>query len=154
MSVNLQQYRGALGAFNSRFNHNNSVFHTKPNVSSIASAYFAIFENFCTFLSVLKSFWLMLSTYLLHVWLFLIRTKWSGNTEQSPGHKPNSCQSFSVFYWNLNSILPYNFIKLFLLRAYIALANLMLFAYKRPILTLASQMIMTVWKFPVIIYLE
>ena len=145
MSVNLQQYRGALGAFNSRFNHNNSVFHTKPRHHE---------ANFCTFPSVLKSFWLMLSTYLLHVWLFLIRTKWSGNTEQSPGHKPNSCQSFSIFYWNLNSILPYNFIKLFLLRAYIALANLMLFAYKRPILTLASQMIMTVWKFPVIIYLE
>ena len=30
----------------------------------------------------------------------------------------------------------------------------MLFAYQKPILTLASRMMMTIWKFPVIIYLE
>ena len=57
MPVKLQQYRGAVGAFNSRFNHDNlqnSVFHRKPNVSSIASAYFAILINFCTFLSVIS----------------------------------------------------------------------------------------------------
>ena len=57
MPVSLQQYRGAVGAFNSRFNHNkiqNSVFHRKRNVSSIASAYFAILINFCTFLSVIS----------------------------------------------------------------------------------------------------
>ena len=57
MPVNLQQYRGAVGAFKSRFNHNsiqNSVFHRKPNVSSIASAYLAILINFCTFLSVIS----------------------------------------------------------------------------------------------------
>ena len=32
----------------------------------------------------------MLSTYLFHVWLFLIRTKRSGDTEQNPGPKSNS----------------------------------------------------------------
>ena len=57
MPVNLQQYRGVVGAFNSRFNYNNiqnSVFHRKPNVSSIASAYVAILINFCMFLSVIS----------------------------------------------------------------------------------------------------
>ena len=49
MPVNLHQHRGAVGAFNSCFNHNNiqnSVFHRKPNVLSIASAFFAIFYKF------------------------------------------------------------------------------------------------------------
>ena len=57
MPVNLQQYRGAVGAFNICFNRNNiqnSIFHRKPYVSSIASAYFAIRINFYTFLSVIK----------------------------------------------------------------------------------------------------
>ena len=145
MPVNLQQYRGAVGAFNSRFNHNNiqnSVFHRKPNVSSIASAYFAILINFCTFVSVI-SFYLivafrtnikainllatkalfiyMLSTYLFHVRLFFIRTKRRGDIEPNPGPKPSSCQSFSICHWNLNSISAHNFIKLSLLKPYIAI---------------------------------
>ena len=56
MSVNLQQYREAVGAFNICFIHNNinsNVFHTKSNAFSIASAYFAIPMTFCTFLSIL-----------------------------------------------------------------------------------------------------
>ena len=145
MPVNLQQYRGVVGAFNSRFNHSNiqnSVFHRKPNVSSIASAYLAILITFCTFLSVISFclivvfrkdintinllatkilFIYMLSTYLLHVWLFFIRTKRSGNIEPNPGPKPNSRQSFSICHWNLNSISAHNFIKLSLLKPYIAI---------------------------------
>ena len=35
----------------------------------------------------------MLPTYLFHVWLFLIRTKRSGDIEQNPGPKSNSDQS-------------------------------------------------------------
>ena len=143
MSVNLQQCRGAVGAFNSRFNHNNmhnSVFDRNPNVLKIASAYFAI--NFCTFLSVISFclivlfrtniktinllatkilFIYMLSTYLFHFWLFLILTKRSGDIEQNSGPKPNSCQSFSICHWNFNSISADNFIKLSLLRPYIAI---------------------------------
>ena len=145
MPVNLQQYRGAVGAFNSRFNHNNmhsSVFDRNPNVSSIASVYFAIVINFCTFLSVISFcvivlfmknikninllatkilFIYMLSTCLFHVWLFLILTKRSGDIEQNHVPKPNSCQSFSICHWNLNSISAHNFIKLSLLRPYIAI---------------------------------
>ena len=120
MPVNLQQYRGAIGAFNSRCNYNNihnSVFNINPNVSSIASVYFAILINFCTFLPVVSLclivllrkniktmnllaikilFIYMLSTYLFHVWLCLILTKRSGDIEQNTGPKPSSCQCFSI----------------------------------------------------------
>ena len=99
----------------------------------------------------------MLSTYLFHVWLFFIRAKRSGDIEPNPGPKPNSCQSFSICHWNLNSISAHNFIKLSLLKPIpitSLFTNLMLFVYQKLIFTLASQMMMTVWKFPVIIYLE
>ena len=58
---------------------------------------------------------------LTYLWLYLIRTKQSGDIEQNPGTKPNSCRSYSNRHWNLKSILPHNFIKLSLLRAYIAI---------------------------------
>ena len=134
MPGNLQQYRGAVGAFNSRFNNNNidnSVFNRNLNVSSIAGVYFAILINFCTSLPVVSfclivlfrknnktinllankiRFIYMLSTYLFHVWLCLVLTKGSGDIEQNPGLKPSSCQSFSICHWNLNSISAHNFI--------------------------------------------
>ena len=84
MPVNLQLYTRTVGAFNNSLNHNNinsSVFHRKPNVSSIAIADFTILINFCTFLLTIILlatkilFIYMLSTYLFHVWLFLIRAK-------------------------------------------------------------------------------
>ena len=178
MPVNLQQHRRAVGAFNNRFNYNNihkSVFDRNPNVSSIASVYFAILINFCTSLPIVcfclivlfrknnKTINLlvnkilsiyMLSTYLFHVWLCLILTKRSGDIEQNPGPKPSSCQRFSICHWNLNSISAHNFIKLSLLRPYITIRKFDVVCLSETYLTLASQMMMTVWKFPVIIYLE
>ena len=65
----------------------------------------------------------MLSTYLFHVWLFFNRTNRSGDIEPNPGPKPNSCQSFPICHWNLNSISVYNFIKLSLLKTYIAICE-------------------------------
>ena len=62
----------------------------------------------------------VLVTYVFHVWLYLILTKRSGDIEQNPGSKPNSCQSFSICHWNLNSISAHNFIKISLLKTYIA----------------------------------
>ena len=52
--------------------------------------------------------------------MYLILTKRYGDIEQNPGPTPNSCQSFSKFHWNLNSISAHNFIKIFLLKTYIA----------------------------------
>ena len=144
MPFNLQQYRGAVGAFNNRFNYNNihnRVLDRNPNVSLIANVYFAILRKFCTFLpavgffdglfrkniktisllAIKIQFIYLLSTYLFHVWLCLILMKRSGDIEQNPGPKPSSCQCFSICHWNLNRISMHNFIKLSLLRPYIAI---------------------------------
>ena len=61
-----------------------------------------------------------LATYVFHIWLYLILTKRSGDIEQNPGPKSNSSQSFSICHWNLNSISAHNFIKISLLKTYIA----------------------------------
>ena len=58
---------------------------------------------------------------MFHVWLCLIRTKRSEGVEQNPGPKPSSCQSFFNHHCNLNNIFACNFIKLSMLRAYIAI---------------------------------
>ena len=56
----------------------------------------------------------MLSTDLFHVWLFFIRTKRSGDIEQNPEPKPNSCQNFlfvteisKAFRRTISSNYPY-----------------------------------------------
>ena len=46
--------------------------------------------------------------------------KLGGDLEERPRPKPSSSQSFSICYWNLNSIYAHNFIKLLLLRAYVS----------------------------------
>ena len=50
--------------------------------------------------------------------LDFLAIKRSGDIEQNPGPKPNSCECLSICHWNLNSISAHNFIKLSLLRAY------------------------------------
>ena len=62
----------------------------------------------------------VLGTYKFHVWLYLILTKRSGDIEQNRGPKSNSCQSFYICHLNLNSISAHNFIKISLLKTYIA----------------------------------
>ena len=52
--------------------------------------------------------------------MYLILTKQSGDIEQNPGPKSNSSQSFSICHWNVNSISAHNFIKISLLKTYIA----------------------------------
>ena len=46
-----------------------------------------------------------------------------GDIKSDPGPRPNSCQSFSIYHWNLNSIADHNFSKISLLRTYKALHN-------------------------------
>ena len=62
----------------------------------------------------------MLVTYVFHIWLYLILTKQSGHIEQNLRPKSHSSQSFPVCHWNLNSIFVHNFLKISLLKAYIA----------------------------------
>ena len=61
----------------------------------------------------------MVSTYMLHVWLHMIRNKQNGDTEQNSRPKPNSCQTFPICHWSLKNISAHSFIK-YLLTAYIA----------------------------------
>ena len=55
------------------------------------------------------------------MWLYSLAIKCSGDIEENPGPKPNSCEYLSICHWNLNSISAHNFIKLSLLRAYISI---------------------------------
>ena len=45
----------------------------------------------------------------------------SGDIEVNSGPRRNTDETFSICHWNLNSLLAYNYNKLFLLRAYIAI---------------------------------
>ena len=72
-------------------------------------------------ISVIRIFHIYgLVTYVFHVWLYLVLTKRTGDIEQNPRPKPNSCQSFSIWHWNFNSFSAHSFIKISLLKAYIA----------------------------------
>ena len=44
----------------------------------------------------------------------------SGDTESNPGHRFNRCHRFSIFHWNLNSLTAHNYLKVSLLRVYVA----------------------------------
>ena len=55
------------------------------------------------------------------MWLYSLAIKHSGNIEENPGPKLNSCDCLSLCHWNLNNIHPLNFIKLSLLHAYISI---------------------------------
>ena len=39
----------------------------------------------------------------------------------NPGPKSDPCHSFSICYWNLNSLAAHNYLKISLLRAYVAI---------------------------------
>ena len=55
------------------------------------------------------------------MWLYFLAIKGSGNKEENPGPKLNSCDCLSICHWNPNRISAHNFIKLSLLRAYISI---------------------------------
>ena len=53
--------------------------------------------------------------------LYSLLIKRSGDIEENPDQKPNSCDYLTICHWNLNSISKHNFIKLSLLRSYISI---------------------------------
>ena len=135
MPVNTDQYRGAVGAFNGRLhckNVYNNISVRNLDVLLIASAFLFILLSFSMFSLFSKSFFFIillknnikimnilvirifhiyvLVTYIIHMWLYLILKKRSGDIVQNPGPKSNSRQSVSICHWNLNSISTHNFI--------------------------------------------
>ena len=58
------------------------------------------------------------------MWLYTLAIKCSGDIEENPGPKPNSCECLSICHWNLNSTSAHNFIKLSFLRAEISIKKI------------------------------
>ena len=56
---------------------------------------------------------------ILPLWFYSILITLSGDVETNPGPKRNSTETFSFCHWNLNSISSHNYVKIFLLKAYI-----------------------------------
>ena len=54
-------------------------------------------------------------------WLYSLLILLSADVELNPGPKRASTRNISICHWNLNSISAHNYIKLFLLKAYIAI---------------------------------
>ena len=55
---------------------------------------------------------------MLSIWYCKCLLRLSRDIELNPGSKTNSCKSFWICHWNLNSITSHNFIKVSLLTAY------------------------------------
>ena len=55
------------------------------------------------------------------LWLYSLLILLSADVELNPGPKRASTSNISICHWNLNSISAHNYIKLFLVKAYIAI---------------------------------
>ena len=145
MPVNLVQYRGTVGIFNSRkFNKRlqykeisklkyiHSCFisdHLSLHSHSMVSFFMLLIIFFLLKPKVPKGVKFFAFAMLYVVCIYLLSVKWlykiflifvSGDVEINPGPRRNTDETFSICHWNLSSLLAYNYNKLFLLRAYIA----------------------------------
>ena len=57
------------------------------------------------------------------IWVHALLIRQSGDIEMNPGPKPNPCHSFSICHWNLNILAAHNYLKVSLLRAYVAITK-------------------------------
>ena len=94
-----------------------------PFVISIVYQLLSILEkkirNYRYFFTLVQYF--IILEYIIQILYHTYIIRLSGDVELNPGPRPNSCQSFSVCHWNLNSITAHIFLKLFLLKAYNAI---------------------------------
>ena len=124
MPINLSQYSGVVGAFNSQFIHikqhdifKNAFCQSKMK-QTITKEIFTVFTSLLifllisssrTFIKLLRSkvkfislsfvrisYICVLLTFIHHIWLYLIIFNRSGDIEKNPGPKPSSYQSFSI----------------------------------------------------------
>ena len=149
MPINLSQYRGVVGAFNSQFIHIKqhgtfkNAFSQSKMKQTIANEIFTVFTSLSIFL-LISSSWTFINllpnkpkfislsfvrisyicvllTFIQHIWLYFIIFNRTGDIEKNPGPKPNCYQTFSICHLNLDSITAHNFLKVSLLRAYITI---------------------------------
>ena len=64
---------------------------------------------------------LIVIMFIQFIWVHALLIRQSGDIEMNPGPKPNPCHSFSICHWNLNSLTAHNYLKVSLLRAYVAI---------------------------------
>ena len=134
MPVNLVQYRGAVRNFNNRNFSNtkaaNKVFgHRYWIPTNSGTILLLLIITLCAVLhkSSKTSNNISVGILLFNILLILklpflsILTISCGDVEINPGPKTITQQVFSVCHWNLNSISAYNFAKIFLLKAYVAI---------------------------------
>ena len=55
------------------------------------------------------------------IWVHALLIRQSGVIEMNPGPNPDPCHSFSICHWNLHSLTVHNYLKVSLLRAYVAI---------------------------------
>ena len=144
MSVNLIQYRGAVGSFNNRHSARELKYCNLSLRSHYHSNIFAhcfFFRNsgfsfvlFLTVFLVIKhntcngtknskalSFFVIVTKIWIATWLYSVLLLLGGDVELNPGPKQSSINALSICYWNLNSLSAHNYAKIFLLKAYIAI---------------------------------
>ena len=135
MPVNLQQYRGEIGAFHNRsskilfvrycYKFTNILMCLLLLIFSGLAFYVVIFINTlknCTGsilkLSIISLPLLISYSFLTQLWIYSHRISLSGDIELNPGPKRDINQCFSVCHWNLNSVASHNFSKIQSLIAY------------------------------------
>ena len=55
------------------------------------------------------------------IWVHALLIRLSGDIEMNAGPKPNLCHKFSVCHWNLNSLAADYYLKISVLRSYVAI---------------------------------
>ena len=129
MPVNLIQYRGAVGTFNTSFlNYVNIDSFQSYSLSTFILFVFLflglkynehkISMKFFVWFLFLTGVWLNSS-----LWLQILLVLLSGNVEINPSPKRTPKANLSICHWNLNNISAHNYLKLSLLRAYLAFHN-------------------------------
>ena len=134
MTVNLIQYRGAVGTFNTRKiifqrSHKTFSFLNYVNINSFQSYSLSTLILFVFLFLGLKYnshkismkyfvWFLFLMGFLLNtpLWLQILLVLLSDDIEINPGPKRTPKASLSICHWNLNSISAHNYAKLSLLR--------------------------------------
>ena len=141
MPVNVSQWRMEIGISNNSISNSlfHYVFYLSKSLMVLAYLLYAVFlkhiVNWTLVLAIFNAFfrtkvniiniylgrilyWNILSSFMLNIWYCKFLLRLSGYIELNRGPKPNSCKSFSICHWNLNSITSHNFIKVLLLTAY------------------------------------
>ena len=141
MLINLIQYRGSAGTFNTRMtifqrNRKRFSFLNFVNINSFRSYSLSTFILFVFLFLGLKynghKIFMKFFVWFLFLLGFLLNTSFclqillvllSGDVEINPGPKRTPKTNLSICYWNPNSISAHNYVKLSLLRAYLAFHN-------------------------------